>query len=461
MDSPVSFLARPPVSGFPGARLLLLSYHFPPGQSAGALRWQKLAAHAARRGWMLDVVTLEPGSLTDPDPERLRDLPDGIRLFGVPRRALWVERPERYLHGARRRLQAKRPARPQVSLARSELVLRPFSPRFWIRAYDSWVEDARERTWSAEAARLGHALIQPGVHRAVISCGPPQTVHEAARRLSERVGLPLVMDLRDPWSLVERVPEAHASPLRMRKAATREARAVARAGLVVMNTGRACQAMHRLYPGDADRIIAVMNGVDDDEELPRAAKGDRFLIAYAGSVYLDRDPRRFFRAAARLVREAELRPNALGIEFMGHTGGMALEAIAAEEGLAGFVRLRPRGTRREAAAFLARAAMLLNLPQDSELAIPSKVFEYLRHEAWLLALEKPGSATELVLRETGADVVAPDDIDGITAVLRRRYLAFARGDRPKALIVREGLSRRVQAERLFAAIERITGRPTT
>jgi len=42
----------------------------------------------------------------------------------------------------------------------------------------------------------------------------------------------LVMDLRDPWSLVERVPEAHASPLRMRRAASREARAVARAALI-------------------------------------------------------------------------------------------------------------------------------------------------------------------------------------------------------------------------------------
>jgi hypothetical protein len=37
--------------------------------------------------------------------------------------------------------------------------------------------------------------------------------HEAARRLSQEFELPMVMDMRDPWSLVDRMPESIASPL--------------------------------------------------------------------------------------------------------------------------------------------------------------------------------------------------------------------------------------------------------
>lgn len=52
MDSPVRFFARTQEGGAPRPRLLLLRYHFPPRQSAAALRWQKLAGHAADRGWI-------------------------------------------------------------------------------------------------------------------------------------------------------------------------------------------------------------------------------------------------------------------------------------------------------------------------------------------------------------------------------------------------------------------------
>ena len=64
-------------------RLLLISYHFPPGQAAGALRWEKLAAFAAERGWGVDVIMLDPADLPMADPTRLERLPRGIRIYGV------------------------------------------------------------------------------------------------------------------------------------------------------------------------------------------------------------------------------------------------------------------------------------------------------------------------------------------------------------------------------------------
>ena len=61
-------------------RLLLISQHFPPGQAAGALRWQKLAWLAAERGWTLDVITLDPDGLSRRDMPSLENLPPGTRV---------------------------------------------------------------------------------------------------------------------------------------------------------------------------------------------------------------------------------------------------------------------------------------------------------------------------------------------------------------------------------------------
>src|SRR3989454_3604972 len=73
-------------------RLLLISYHFPPDAAVGALRWQKLARHAAERGWGLDVIALDPACLARTDPTGTEDLPAGVRIYGIPARPMWVER---------------------------------------------------------------------------------------------------------------------------------------------------------------------------------------------------------------------------------------------------------------------------------------------------------------------------------------------------------------------------------
>ena len=135
-------------------------------------------------------------------------------------------------------------------------------------------------------------------------------------------------------------------------------------------------------------------------------------------------------------------------------GGTALDAMAEEEGIPRFVHVLPSRPRAEAMQLLARAAMLVSLPQDTTTAIPSKIFEYVRFEAWLLALAERDSATELVLRGSGADVVQPDDVDAITAVLGARYLAYARGARPERPRISEEFSRRSQAQRLLDELER-------
>ena len=101
--------------------------------------------------------------------------------------------------------------------------------------------------------------------------------------------------------------------------------------------------------------------------------------------------------------------------------------------------------------------MLVSLPQDSHLAIPSKVFEYMRYEAFMLALAEPQSATAQLLRDTPADVVRPDDVEALADVLRRRYLEHREGRRPQRIASDRRFSRRAQAERLFAAINGLLG----
>ncbi len=349
--------------------------------------------------------------------------------------------------------------RGRPPIRRADVRFDPADRRAWLRLFDSWLELAQDGAWARAAARIGRTIFDPRRHRAVVSCGPPHMAHEGARRLAAATGLPLVLDFRDPWSLADPLLGHMATPLWLHLAARYERRCVRAAALVVMNNEPARRAMQDRHPEESDRIIAVPNGYDDDP-LPSVERDARFRIVYTGSVYLDRNPRALFRAASRLVRELDLTPKQLAIEFMGRIvgvdGDLPLEAIAAEEGLADFLTVHPAGPRDQAMRLLARGTVLLNLPQGAHLAVPSKVYEYMRFDAWLLAQAHRGSATELLLRETAADVVEPGDVEALTTLLRRRYEEHAAGARPRPIAADARFSRRVQADRLFEAIERIS-----
>jgi hypothetical protein len=97
--------------------------------------------------------------------------------------------------------------------------------------------------------------------------------------------------------------------------------------------------------------------------------------------------------------------------------------------------------------------MLVTMSGTNATAIPAKTFECIRFNAWILALSAPGSATELLLQGTDADVAAPRDVDRITDIIRKRYQQHAAGVTPAPIAADSRFSRRGQAQVLLDAIE--------
>lgn len=455
----------------PRPRLLLISYHFPPDTTVGARRWEKMARFVAERGWALDVITRDPAAL---DPPRMDALPQGVRVYGVPHTPLTLDRLE---EGAWQRFRKSRPARaasPSAggdggaasgtarahTLDIDDIRQEGFTPRGALRAWWAWRSVAGMRAWARDAAAAALA-IRTARHFAIVSSGPPHVSHAAGCVVSRRTGLPLVVDMRDPWSLSPRLPEALASPLWFWMARRQERATVRQARLIAANTDVARDALARLYPERRGEILAVMNGVDDDP-LPPPAYGSRFTIRYAGTIYLPRDPQILLAGAALAIGELGLRPEQIGIDFLGEFDGpgeIPITALAAAAGIAPFVTVTPRQPHAQAMQFLAGAQMLVTFGGWSTMTIPAKTFECVRFPAWLLALSDLNSANGALLRGTGADVVESHDPANIAVVIRRRYLEFLHGERPEAIASDGRFSRRAQAAILLDAIARLAPPP--
>ena len=170
-----------PSSNIPAPRrLLLISFHFPPGGAAGALRWQKLSHFAAERGWGLDVISLHPSGLEKTDNTRLADLPPGTRVFGVPMPELLLERiVERQIW---RWYRSFRPVKPaiadipepgaQARAAQHPGLMAPtaFRDRFLRRlnqvvgiarrGYFAWMDYYTHGAWADDVTNLGLRLLE-------------------------------------------------------------------------------------------------------------------------------------------------------------------------------------------------------------------------------------------------------------------------------------------------------------
>lgn len=458
-----------------GDRVLLVAYHFPPDGSAGALRWEKMLEVLLEEGFQADVLTLDPDQLASPDFTRLAGLPPSVRVFGIRDAALAVEGPWRVRARAirsvsllLRRLQIRN-SRPSndptptprglggsVSRWEAKRNAGPVLDR-WRSGVGARLQYRRFTGWAVRARKLGRWLSREARYEAVIASGPPHFVHPEIASLARRIRAAFVMDMRDPWSLVQRLPASIGSASWWRIAERSESASVRRAALVVCNTARAAAGLKGRYPDVADRIITVMNGVDD-EVASAVPKEDRFVIEHAGTVYLDRNPEAVFRAIGRLVRRRDIGPEDLVVRFHGaFDGGAANQVldIAEREGVGAHVEFGGVVPRAEALRHLAGSAVGLILPQDSHLAVPSKVFEYVNLPIWVIALAQRESATTDVLGRTSAIVVDPLDVPHLEKVIEDLWDRWSEGERPGLGSFDASLARRKQALTFSRQLRRV------
>lgn len=287
----------------------------------------------------------------------------------------------------------------------------------------------------------------------VISSGPPHYTHIAAARIATELGVPLALDLRDPWVEYESDGPRDRGLAWLRSMRSAERRCLDAADLVVLNTDAARAMYQARYPQSSAKFITIMNGADP--EIGGQSAKDRFVIAYVGERYGLRSPANLFAAVRRVIDDLRISVDELSIEFMGPEGdiGPSSQMLAEQAGVGAYFHSLGRQPRRESLALQARASVLVLLPQAQFWAIPAKVFEHVQFDAWILALASQTSAVAALLLGSAGAVLDPDDVSAIASQLRTWILAYRAGQRPQRINGDGRFNRTRQAALLFEALD--------
>lgn len=387
-------------------RVLIVTYFWPPSGKATAHWPLAMSRRLPALGWEPVVLTIDKDTFAQQDLSLAEAVDPSIQVV----RARTVEPFDIY-----RRFLGKDLFAP---LTASEVISREVGGMrhrlaIWIRM-NLFVPDARVG-WYRNAVRAGYGALSENPVDAVLTVGPPHTVHLVGRTLARRFGLPHVPVFIDPWVDIVYYRGFRRNPLTvfLDKALERSVLGSCASAIFVTHTMRTDYVEKYSFLGEKSSVIPW--GYDEEPfqrlRVPKKKRRGEVLL-HAGNIFDYQNPASLWNTIGKLVKNGRN----IRLVFVG-TVGPGVKASIEEHGLAG---------RTEYRGFLPYGEMLRELMQATYLLVcateprhvPGKLFEYLRTGKPILAYGNDNREVEDILVRTGGGMLVPFS-DGAEEFFRR------------------------------------------
>ncbi|MBX2972228.1 MAG: glycosyltransferase [Flavobacteriales bacterium] len=376
-------------------RVLVITYYWPPNGGAAVQRWLKMVKYLPGHGWSPVVYTPENPEIILPDPALEREVPPDATV---------VRRPINEPYTWYKRLTGRK-ASDRVHLGfikekgrggwREELAV-------WVRG-NAFIPDARV-WWVRPSVRFLTEYLREHPVDAVVTTGPPHSMHLIGLALKKRTGVRWIADWRDPWTNIDFYRQLKLTRAADRKHHRLEREVVKHADVNVAVGWTMADELNAL---GSRRTEVVTNGFDPtdvptvaDAKEGEPSPGDAYSLVHVGNMTASRDIPQLWTALAELCRADPAFAERFVLRFIGPVDQAVLASVE-RAGLAG--RMERTGSVDHAQAMRAMqcARVLLLSVNDTPNArgvLTSKLFEYLAMGRPILAVGPPDGDVARVLR---------------------------------------------------------------
>jgi len=383
--------------------VLFVAFHFAPENTSGTHRALHFARALEDNGHRVWVLAGPANSIRHADDALSQVFPWAERIVR-PSAAPTISGAYRFL---KRMVRADHRGPPASERGQGPQEAKPRSGFLqWLKGQVAEFESLPDvhRGWYRRAVRAGLRIGRRERVAAVYVSGPPWTAMRVGHRISTRLGVPLIADFRDPWSVrtgaIRRRPHAWAQ----RKLEGWENAALEDARVALFNSPViAAAAVRTANAGEAERVRVILNGSDVPLRQDRApfSTVPPLRIRHFGTLYIGRSVDPLLSALEELVSDGRLTPGEVEVEQIGESD---LGVVEEEGDRAGAVPVHsfPSIPFAEAAARMAEPAMLLLVqPEWASPAIPSKLYDYLATGNPVLIMAGERSAAWSVAEQFG------------------------------------------------------------
>jgi glycosyltransferase involved in cell wall biosynthesis len=401
-------------------RVLVITYYWPPSGGAGVQRWLKFVKYLREYGWEPVVYTPENPESPAEDLSLLKDIPDGLEVirtriwepYSVYKKFVGRKKNDRIKTGF---LSEKKKPSIQEKLS------------VWIRG-NLFIPDARKYWIKPSVKHLSAYLAEHPVD-AMVSTGPPHSMHLIALALKAKFNIPWIADFRDPWTNIDFYGALRLTRRSDKKHHRLEREVLSAANRVVVVSRGMAKDFDGIHARD---YTVITNGFDGPVPTGSEDPADeKFTVAHIGSMVPSRNPESLWQALEELCHENPGFRSKLVIKLVGQIDHAVRTSISAH-GLEQHLVLIDYLPHNEVARAQVEASVLLliiNNTPNAALVVTGKLFEYIRSGRPVLCIGPTGGDAASILSETNTGItVDHPDVKGIKMNLLSYFIRYQDGN---------------------------------
>ena len=405
-------------------RVLIITYYWPPSGGSGVQRWLKMSKYLPEYGWQPVIYTPEDGEYPIIDHSLEKDVAPEVEVLRRPiiepyilyKKFLGIKKSDTVKVGFIKEDDKKKGWKENLSV--------------WIRG-NCFIPDAR-CWWVKPSVKYLKTYLKEHPVDAIISTGPPHSMHLIAMKLKESLNIPWIADFRDPWTEIDYYDKLRLTRRSDRKHHDLEREVLTKADKVVTVSPDWAKRLGRI----GNRNVRVIhNGFDNNGTSTSLPPKDYFTLTYLGVLSSTQNPENLWKTLGELVKTNVGFSEDLKISIIGQIDNSAIKCIQ-ENGLSKHVIIAPYIPHDQVEQTQKNSTiLLLLLLPDSEIRakglLTGKMYEYMASRRPILCIGPENGDAARILKETHAGVaVGFENKEKMREVIKDLYQKYLENGLP-------------------------------
>lgn len=428
-------------------KVLFITYYWPPSGGSGVQRPLKFVKYLRHFGWEPIVYTVSNGEYPAIDESLESDIPSGLTVI---KRKIWEPYSiYKLITGKKKEYKITPDAFTDQSISSWKKKLAIF-----IRS-NFFIPDPRI-FWVRPSVRFLKKYLKQNKVDAIISTGPPHSMHLIARKLKKKMNIPWIADFRDPWTTIDYA--VHYSQLKCvaNINSALEKKVIRDADILVTVSSSCKKSLQKI---DSRPIEVITNGFDEEDILPARLQLDKkFSLVYVGVMNYYRNHSIFWQAIDDLIKEDSLFAHDISIKLYGKID-QSVNASIQKYNLQKYVDYKGYVDHREAIRVQSTAQVLYlsitHVPDNAGI-VTGKLFEYLAAGRPILCIGSPfGDAAWIIKDAMAGYTVDFFDKENLKNTIRHFYTLYRKQELKVEPSNLEKYSRKTLTQNLAQLLESI------
>ena len=412
----------------------ILTYYWPPAGGSGVQRWLRFSNYLSDLGWDVHVFTFKNPKYPILDKSTIKEVNPSIKVnkikgFEFPNFLKRFSNEESIHH--HHNGFGPNYAMNKVGLLRGKSVEKSFI--LMLRELFLF-PDARKFLINPSYKFLKQ-YCQNNNMDALITTGPPHSMHLTGLKLKKDIGINWIADFRDPWSNFFQNKLLNQLESTMKKHVKAE-------NEVLKNCDAAFTTSPSLRSKFLDKNSNVYYIPSGFEKKIKQSNHDRFRILYTGSMKDIQNPKNLWLVLCELIESDEKFKECVEIMLIGNIDRWIINSVE-------FKKIRNRKIlsympKDELNVEISKAELLVVCSvnyADSDDIVPGKFFHYLSSNKNILGISNKGSDLEKIINETKSGMSFDyDNYEDLKNYIYKCYQDFLNEEKPKKELSEKYLS---------------------